>query len=74
MDEIKGLKTLTQYLKKDNREKDKKINNICVKIKELINNLKYDNKLVPQLSQILELLGLSSENNLNNDKGFFSIK
>ena len=73
-DEIKGLKILTQYLKKDNKEKDKKINNLAEKIKELINNLKYDNKLVPQLSQILELLGLSSENNLNNDKGFFSIK
>ena len=77
LDEIKGLKTLTKFLKKDNKEKEKKINNLTEKIKELINNLKYDTKIKPQLSQILELLGFPSntiQNILNNNKGFFTIK
>ena len=77
LDEVKGLKTLTKYLKKDNKEKDKKLYNLGEKIKELINNLKYDDKIKPQISQILELLGFSSDkvpNILNNKKGFFSIQ
>ena len=53
LDEIKELKTMIDYLKKDKKEKDKKINNLSVKIKDIINNLKYDNKLIPKLTQIL---------------------
>ena len=77
LDEIKGLKILTKYLKKDNKEKDKIFNNLSKKIKELINHLKFDEKIKPQLSQILELLGYPSDNIqniLNNNKGFFSIQ
>ena len=77
LDEIKGLKILTKYLKKDNKEKDKIFNNLSKKIKELINHLKFDEKIKPQLSQILELIGYPSDNIqniLNNNKGFFSIQ
>ena len=54
--EVKGLKYLIKYLKSDNKEKDKKYNNLVDKIKNLIQNLKTDDKLKTQISQILELL------------------
>jgi hypothetical protein len=56
-DAVKGLKNLTNYLKNENREKDKKYNNLVEKIKKLIQSLKSDDDLKPQISQILELIG-----------------
>ena len=56
-DAVKGLKNLTNYLKNENREKDKKYNNLVEKIKKLIQSLKSDANLKPQISQILELIG-----------------
>ena len=74
LDEIKGLQTLTKYLKKDNREKEKKFNNLAEKIKELIKKLKFDDKIKPQISEILLLIGFNEndiKNIINNNKGFF---
>ena len=76
-DVIKGLKIQAKYLKKDNKEKDIKFNNLSLNIKELIKNLKFDDKIKPQLSNILQLLGYSSDNIkfiLNNNNGFFSFQ
>ena len=74
LDEIKGLQFLIKNLKKDNREKDKKYENLAKKIKELIKKLKYDDKIKPQISQILVMIGFN-ENDIqsivNNNNGFF---
>jgi hypothetical protein len=74
LDEIKGLQYLIKNLKKDNREKDKKYDNLAQKIKELIKKLKYDDKIKPQISQILLMIGFNEndiQNIVSNDKGFF---
>ena len=73
LDEVKGLKTLTKFLKNDNKEKDKKFNKLVDKIKNLIQSLKYDNNLKVQISQVLELLGYSSadiQKIISNNKGY----
>ena len=77
LDEVKGLKTLTKYLKNDNREKDKKLKNLTEKIKELFKKLKYDNKIKQEISNILELIGYSPDkikNIIKNNNGFLSIE
>ena len=74
LDEIKGLQLLIKDLKKDNREKDKQYEKLAQKIKELIKKLKYDDKIKPQISQILPMIGFNEndiQNIINNDKGFF---
>ena len=72
LDEVKGLQELIQYLKKDNKEKDKKFNNLSQKVEELIKNLNHDNKINSEVSEILKLIGYSSdkiEKIINDKKG-----
>ena len=61
LDEVKGLQFMNKYLKKDNKEKDKKFYNLSQKVEELIKNLNYDSKMNPQISEILQLIGYSQD-------------
>ena len=72
--EVKGLKKLIKFLKSENKESNRKFDNLAEQIKQLIQKLKYDDNIKPQISEILQLLGFSDEsiqNIVNNGEGYF---
>ena len=74
LDEVKGLLILVKNLKKDYKDIDKKFKNLSEKIKELIKKLKFDDKIKPQISEILSMIGFNEDDIqhiVNNNKGFF---
>ena len=70
LDEVKGLKTMIDYLKKDNKEKDKKFESLVEQIKELFKGMKCDSKNKLQISQIFQIIGYPPEviNMVTNSK------
>jgi len=61
LDEVKGLKNFIDYLKKDNKEKEKIINGLIEQIKDLIKDLKWNKKNNQRVTNILTILGYTPE-------------
>ena len=61
MDEVKGLKELVAFLKKEIRDKDTILNELIKQIKEIIKELKWNTKNNERVSQILKILGYTPE-------------
>ena len=73
LDEVKGLKNLIEYLKKDIKEKEKVINGLIEQVKEIIKDLKWNKKNNQRVTNILTILGYTPEIIkilIDNNKGY----
>lgn len=61
LDEVKGLKNFIKFLKNDIKEKEKVLNALIEQIKEIIKELKWNNKNNQRVTKILTILGYTPE-------------